>query len=305
MTSKWLHEPGRTALVFLGLTFFFLLVSFGFSTSSFNGAFPENVTEALQNVIQPVGPIDEAESIDLSGLSDIWIFAHSTRIDIKSLKEPGRASLQLRGGFAIEKRKSVRLQTSKVNEGLKILVHDQDGLNWLAKLTAKFNYSFHVANEPHLVLELPNDFSGRLHLTTFSGKIEIQGVSLSSLEAQSVSGAIQLHDATSHVVDIKNQNGRIEVEAVMDDVALRATSGSIDAKVRGHAGDMHLAFATTSGPISVGVSPESSLAVQLRSMSGKVFVEPGLLDANGQLGEGHGLLRAESLSGDVRLTRYE
>lgn len=166
-----------------------------------------------------------------------------------------------------------RLEISENSRGLRIEVETEGG-----------NWGFDGPGETYLTIQAP--VSAQLEVSGVSASVRIEGFRSNSLEAETVSGDIEVDvqverldlESVSGDVEFRGQARRTSAETVSGDVELEGIEGELDVSMV--SGDLELSSAVLSSG-------------QFESVSGNLEMHISVLEA--------GRLRVESMSGDVTL----
>jgi DUF4097 and DUF4098 domain-containing protein YvlB len=147
---------------------------------------------------------------------------------------------------------------------------------------------------------------------TQSGSVIAKDLRVSGTRLESVSGDIIISEVIAvpdGVITLDTVSGDIEIGAVQT-VELTAVSISGDVRVEiDDEFDSVLAVRTISGDVDVTIAPESDTRIELTTQTGTIETALDLTDLtnigsrflSGILGEGHGTITLQSVSGDVTL----
>jgi hypothetical protein len=170
--------------------------------------------------------------------------------------------------------------------------------------------------------------SEHLHLRTASGNITLEGA-LIDAHVQSQSGTLRLSGAVAQRCKAETVSGDIQMGLVAGQGRLELTTTSGDIELGGElAGEVTLSSTsgdlcgdlrvlnsasvmlnTHSGDVDLSLQPDSSCRLDLSSRSGDVesrielsAIETTEHSLRARIGEGQGLLRAQTLSGDILIS---
>ena len=182
-----------------------------------------------------------------------------------------------------------------------------------------------------LVLEVrvPASYGQKLSVQSVSGGIEVAGHAYTSLSLATTSGSVKTgamnaadvvmnttsgdliaESLSSRRAEISTVSGSIQVRALVGDSTVHSTSG--DVKITYAGNPTQLDASSTSGSVTLMLSPEASFHLDARSTSGDVRCAFPITIADnrsiggghslvGSVGSGTGMVSVRTVSGDIRV----
>ena len=150
---------------------------------------------------------------------------------------------------------------------------------------------------------------GGVHITTGSGDVSLEEVTGAAHEVETGSGEIRLRKV-SGALKTSTGSGEVRGDELTPDGQLSADTGSGDIRLDGDlAAVRELTISTGSGDVEVNMSRPPDAQLSVDTGSGEIDVElPGLSEIvrehgeyHARLGQGHGKLKIETSSGDVKM----
>lgn len=156
-----------------------------------------------------------------------------------------------------------------------------------------------------------------VEVTTASGEAALEGT-FGGVELASASGGIVVAGEVDGDAHAKTVSGDVRLARVTGDVTVRSVSGEIDAEwvggsasVKSVSGDVRLGslragdveVQSVSGDVELGIAPATSLAIDVKSASGRLASEVPLSETPSGDTDTALVIRSNTVSGDVRVLR--
>jgi DUF4097 and DUF4098 domain-containing protein YvlB len=149
-------------------------------------------------------------------------------------------------------------------------------------------------------------------ISSVSGSVEVSNVT-GKLAAKSVSGNVAVRNITGPV-QATSVSGNVIVGEIHGTVSAKSTSGEVKVDITQLEGSEGMEFASISGDVIVTMPPSLDAEVEMSVLSGDLKTDfpltiekkengPGQ-KAHGMIGNGSRKVRLTSVSGDVRLLKY-
>lgn len=175
----------------------------------------------------------------------------------------------------------------------------------------------------YVELYVPRSFFGVLNVRTVSGRIEAQGrLVLEELLATSTSGRVSLGDLTAGqavissvsgsigvgrlraIADVHSTSGAVQIVSAEGAGVFKSVSGSIDVAYEMITGD--ITAGSTSGRVRVTVPAGQAMAVEAKSVSGRIHIpmlgSGGKRSVSGTIGDAPNVrVRINTVSGSIDL----
>lgn len=217
------------------------------------------------------------EDVEITPSSDEWVH-------VKFSNDASHLTAALDGGtLSISRFGSARSETRK--QGLEFSI-DLNGLSKLIGELAHGAFSFRTGATVHI--RIPEGCRPAMRLSTASGDIELEDLSLASLDAATTSGDIRADDVCSDdllklcsasgdvdwsgacaTLDAGTLSGDLHLDGRLAEGRAKSTSGDIDLTVRGNA--LHqLAAQSTSGDLDVRLPDVPDAFIDCHTVSGDV-----------------------------------
>jgi DUF4097 and DUF4098 domain-containing protein YvlB len=140
--------------------------------------------------------------------------------------------------------------------------------------------------------------AGDLRANAASGDVQVASVGGDS-KVNSASGDVQIGEAAG-ALEVNSASGDVQVREAGSSVSLNTASG--DQSI-GSVGEGRVSLKSASGDLKIGIREGSTLWVDARSRSGEVSSELPVSDAPPEGDAPHVELRAQTMSGDITVTR--
>lgn len=267
--------------------------------------------------------VDETRSMPADGRVQVENLAGSI-----SIQGWDRAEVHISGqlGDGVEK-----LDISESAQGVTIRVRNRENQRYVeeTQLNLKVPIAASVIAEGvSSDIEVEGLDGGQLELTTVSGDIEVEARA-ARVEIESVSGDVTFRGRTSRA-SVETVSGEIDIADVDGEVKVTTVSGDIElagglvtlARFETVSGDLRLALEvgdggrlnvdSMSGDVAMTLPESQQGDFSAQTFSGDIRSDFGTPDRGGRgpgrrldhrEGEGGALIRVESFSGDVRITR--
>lgn len=240
-----------------------IIIGLGYANEGGDGVF------RWSNLFGEGTEVAETESLDLSGISELYIDCVSGDIDvIKS----DNAKVTLTGHIWPAEEASDFLKVFKEGD----------------TLTVKFDLKskpFGIRTDVHMSVYLPKENELDVKIKSSSGSIAVSDMQFGDLAINSTSGNTKVTDCRGNDMDLRKSSGNTNVEnADFNTIDINSTSGNIDVvntpanitldstsgstDISGATGSIHLR--STSGRVSVSVDGTQLKPIDIDSTSGSV-----------------------------------
>ncbi len=149
--------------------------------------------------------------------------------------------------------------------------------------------------------------SGDIELGTVGGDLRVNTAS-GDAQISSVGGAAKVNSASGDVI-VREARGTLDVNSASGDVIVGQAASSVSVNTASgdqqiqRAGGGKVTLKSASGDLGIGIPEGSTLWVDARSRSGEVRSELPVSDAPPEGGGPHVELRANTMSGDITVSR--
>ena len=244
---------------------------------------------------------DEMESIDSISLGSV-----STTVNVTT----GGDALSARLYGSYSSRGELKLKTVHSGSNVKIYIDYSDARN-----VSRSNLQYDIV--------IPEGYMGALKVDSVSGqaKLEVAGLNLDELSAETVSGSINLSDVSATRGDLGSISGRITMDTIKncESIHLSTTSGRItgemlsgDIKANSVSGSIYLGsdcsgdmdIDSTSGRVEVTLPKDCDFSIDFNTTSGSFNCDaPLMVESSGRRhfkgthGDGGANIKVNTVSG--------
>jgi len=285
------------------------------------GSIPPRQAEGAGGGSGRAETVDQAKSLPLAGVDRIEVEVVSSNVTIAE-GSGGTLSARLTGAVAASgmlRIPELIAETSGSTASFRV-DHKNAGvmLGW-------------YRSDLRLEVAIPKDYRGALRIRSVSADLELPpGRSFTTLEARTVSGAIEFGaftadrftahsvsgdircDAATASADLSTTSGAIIVGGLTGDCTARTVSGKVELAWTSFAGSIDVG--TTSGDVTLAIPAGSGFRLDAASTSGRISTEhpvavqgsaagPGRRTLAGDVGSGAGSVKVRTVSGSITIAK--
>lgn len=300
-------NPSKLILKLAAVTVISFALSFAFARLAGVGPGDGYSQLALRyaQALRPTTLVQVRKQYPIEGIRELRVDLISTDLEINLTDEP-QITADLEGHFPVPEAEPERALKSKVAGQILHLKTEEQGedesdesLGWL-RLDLE-------NGERILRLSVPRSVEG-LVIKTVSGDFRVENAKLKKVDVQTVSGDLLLEGLDSESIDLKTVSGDLRLTGAVNEIKYATVSG--DASLELTRPSPRLQLNTTSGDIRLNFKNDPDLEVSFTSMSGEIRVSDAIPGggvtgsrATFRLGAGTGRIQAQTISGDLDLTR--
>jgi DUF4097 and DUF4098 domain-containing protein YvlB len=162
----------------------------------------------------------------------------------------------------------------------------------------------------NLDVYIPQGYEKDLHVSTTSGAIVLEEISLGNMKANSVSGKIDIESILSKKISIDNTSGRVTLVDSKGDLNINTISGKVSAELLSL--EDELMVNSVSGAVEVFIPQDSGFSFKLSSISGKLendfqakITKSNNRNMEGTVGDGKGMISIHTVSGKIILKYHQ
>ncbi len=160
----------------------------------------------------------------------------------------------------------------------------------------------------YLDVYVPDDFSKDIRVTTVSGNLDIEKLSIENFSFNSISGHLKADLLSAKTLMIKTTSGKVNLNEIEGKIGAETISGEITAVLKSF--NDNLTLKTVSGEVNLSLPDDSEFRFKLGSVSGRIVNEFGskitFADSSkleGSVGEGGFNIAVNTVSGNIEITK--
>lgn len=168
-----------------------------------------------------------------------------------------------------------------------------------------FNFNFSKLN---LDVYVPVSFSDNLNLSTVSGNIFLDRMSLNKLSTDSVSGNLDISEVIAASITFSTTSGNAELDNVNGNVSFKSVSGDLRAEFTQFANNINID--TVSGNSRIKLPDNTEFNFRFNTTSGKfdsdfpmTLTNNSKWNTSGNVGNSENEISAKSVSGDLKINK--
>lgn len=241
--------------------------------------------------------INQEEVFKTEGIKELTIYTDSTDIAFSTVKS-NEMKISFKGKITTTNNGVIpELQTNKTDGKLNVQISRKS----LAP-------TIYYTSDVQLAIEIPENYSGKISLTTVSGKTNIKNLNLKELTIKSVSGDVNLEQMTVTGVSLETTAGNVSLKGFKGNSGIKSVSGKVSID--------YIEFKSTctiktiAGSIGIKLPQNAEFSVKAKTLTGTVnnqfsmkIIMTGKNSLEGTVGNGNnGKLELTSTSGDISIS---
>lgn len=258
------------------------------------------VTGGIRPVSVASSEISESEQFETENIAKIDISTVSTHVSIMP-SDDDRIHVDFTGQTATGVgAASPRMETKIEGDVLRVQIMYPS-----AVIFNPFNLS-----SLNLDIYIPQGYDKDLYVSTTSGAIVLEEITLENMKANSVSGKIDIESILSKKISIDNTSGRVTLIDSKGDLNINTISGKVSADLLGL--EDELIVNSVSGSVEVFIPQDSGFSFKLSSTSGKVendfqakMTSSNNRNMEGTVGNGKAVISIHTVSGKIILKYHQ